>query len=130
MVRVDANFPAMSLYWTIDSRARLVTIVADGAVSRAEADACIDAMAGADSAAYWKLFDGRKLVVSMEPEDLLAIGARLRSYHDQPLGPLAVVLSGEQTEYAARVAGIVAMADRPMRIFCSLLQARRWLSRQ
>ncbi|MBL6615736.1 MAG: hypothetical protein ISP49_07475 [Reyranella sp.] len=39
----------MPLYWTIDSRAKLVTLVAEGEVSLDEAVACLAAVEGASA---------------------------------------------------------------------------------
>jgi hypothetical protein len=117
----------MALDWKIDSRTRLVTVVADGLVTRADVDSYLDAVDGAGALAYRKLFDGTAGVVAMEAEELFAVGARFRSYHDRPVGPLAIVITEAQSEAVARLLGILASADRPMRIFASRLTARRWL---
>ena len=55
----------MPLYWTIDSKARLFTGVADGDVSLNDAIDLLEAMAGARAMAYRKLFDGRAATPSM-----------------------------------------------------------------
>ena len=57
----------MPLYWTIDSKARLFTGVAEGNVSLDDALDLLEAMAGARAMAYRKLFDGRAATPSMTP---------------------------------------------------------------
>ncbi len=117
----------MTLDWKIDSRARLVTVVADGPVTRADVERYLDAVDGAGALAYRKLFDGTTGVVAMEAEDLFALGARFRSYHDHAVGALAIIITEAQSDAVARLLGMLASADRPMRIFASRLTARRWL---
>lgn len=119
----------MGLDWKIDSRARLVTIMADGPVTRADVDRYLDAVDGAGALTYRKLLDASKGVVAMDQEDLFAIGARFRSHHGQPVGPLAIVVTQAQPEPVARLLGMLASADRPMRLFASRLTAQRWLDR-
>ncbi|MBR2813121.1 MAG: hypothetical protein IKE60_00620 [Reyranella sp.] len=119
----------MPLHWTIDSRERLVFAVADGDVTRAEVENYLQVLEGANAMSYRKLFDGSAGDTSMSPEDLLAIGVRIREGHARggPLGPLALVLPADKTELVSRVLGILAAADRPMRVFDSLEPARRWI---
>ena len=119
----------MPLHWTIDSRERLVFAVADGDVTRAEIENYLQVLEGANAMSYRKLFDGSAGDTSMSPEDLLAIGVRIREGHARGgrLGPLALVLPADKTELVSRVLGILAAADRPMRVFDSLEPARRWI---
>ncbi|MFZ5780753.1 MAG: hypothetical protein ACOY4R_11190 [Pseudomonadota bacterium] len=119
----------MGLDWKIDSRARLVTAVADGPVTRADVDRYLDAVDGAGALTYRKLFDATKGIVAMDQEDLLAVGARFRSYHDRPVGPVAIVVIERQADPVGRLLGMLASADRPLRIFTSRLTAQRWLDR-
>lgn len=119
----------MPLHWTIDSRERLVTAVAEGDVTRVEVENYLQVLEGANAMGYRKLFDGSAGDTSMTPEDLLAIGVRIRDGHNKggPFGPLALVLPVDKTELVSRVLGILAAADRPMRVFDSIEPARRWI---
>ena len=117
----------MPLYWTIDSKAELVIVTADGAVTRADADAYLDAIEGSGAIAYRKLIDGSAGRLGMDQEELMALGARFRSYHQQPVGALAIVMSNAEQDAVGRILGILASADRPMRLFASTTTARRWL---
>ncbi len=61
----------------------------------------------------------------------MAIGVRIRAGHETgPAGALAVALSEENAQLMSRVLGIMASANRPMRIFDNAEDARRWISRQ
>jgi len=117
----------MPIYWTIDSRDQFVVVTAEGDVSRADADDYLDAIEGGGALAYRKLYDARAGNVVMNHDEMMEIAVRLRSYHHRPVGPLAIVLSDDKAEAAARVLGILASADRPIKLFTSLPPARRWI---
>lgn len=117
----------MPLYWTIDSRRKVVVITCEGDVTRADLVDYLDVMEGAGALAYCKLFDGTAFQTSMTALDMLEVGARFRSYHSRPIGPLAMVLPPDKADLFARVLGILAAADRPMRVFTRLAPARRWI---
>lgn len=117
----------MSLDWKIDSKAKLVTVVADGPVTRQDVERCLDAVRGANASGYRKLLDCRKLVMEIDEHEVLVLGGRVRERHAARMGPLAVVLPSAPPEVLSRLLGIFAMADRPMRLFDSALKARRWL---
>ena len=121
----------MPLYWTIDSKERLFTAVGEGDVGLADAMSLLEALAGARALAYRKLFDGRAVQSAMTGDELLAVCAKVRTYHDQgPIGAVAMVATAEQTAQFARLLGALASADRPMKVFASVRQARNWLQKQ
>jgi hypothetical protein len=118
----------MPLYWTIDSKARLFTGVAEGNVSLNDAIGLLEAMAGAKAMTYRKLFDGRAAMPTMTPDEMLSLCANIRSYHENGMmGALAIVATGEQTMLFARLLGALASAKRPIRVFENLRQARNWI---
>jgi hypothetical protein len=80
----------MPLHWTIDSKAKLLTVVAEGVVTQAEFESCLDLVDQAGLHVYRKLFDGMDADTSMGPEQILAMGVRMRASHQtQTVGPLA-----------------------------------------
>lgn len=117
----------MSLRWTIDHDRKRILAIAEGDVTHAQFDAYLDAMAGEGALAYPKLFDGLAGDTSMSPYELLAVAARIRSYHSQPVGPVALVLPQDKSHLLLRVLGALAAAKRPMRIFRSRKPAEQWL---
>lgn len=121
----------MPLHWTIDSRTKLLAVVADGAVDLAEFHRMLDVVAGSNILGYRKLFDGLLGETQMGPTELLAVGVRLRSLHaaaaSTGLGPLALVVRDENYWLMARVFGILAVPKRPMRVFKAAEKARAWL---
>src|SRR4051812_27971605 len=118
----------MPLRWKIDPDDRIVVVVADGQVCRAEVDRMLDDMVTAGALGYRKLFDGASGETAMSPMELLSLGIRMRSFHNQgPMGPLAVIVPAEKWGIIARVLGMLATARRPMRIFNDAPGAYRWL---
>jgi hypothetical protein len=117
----------MPIYWTIDSKQQLVVVTAEGDVTRADAEEYLDAIEGSGALGYRKLYDGRDGTVAMSHDEMMAIAARFRSYHHRPVGALAIVLLHDQAEPVARILGILASAERPLKLFTSLAPARRWI---
>ena len=118
----------MPLHWTIDPKQRLVTVVAEGEVKRAEVEAYLNAVDQAGANGYRKLFDGTRGDTSMGPEDVLALGVRMRATHATgPMGPLAMVVPGDVAEPFGRMLGMLASAERPMRVFREVGPARKWI---
>ena len=117
----------MPLHWLIDLKARLLVITAEGDVTNADAHDCLARVVGARAMPYRKLFDGTHGTIAMRPDELLSLGATFRG-HCSPLGAFALVLSDDQREQVARLLGILAAAERPMRLFKSGSPAKRWLN--
>ncbi len=124
--------PAMAFHWKIDSQEKLITVVADGDVTRAEVEAFLDVLEGIDGFSYRKLFDGTTADTKMPPDEILALGVRMRAAHteDRTLGALAAVVPDDKIELVSRVLGMLAAAKRPMRVFSTLAPAQEWLQRQ
>jgi len=121
----------MPLEWTVDLDNRAMTAVATGDVTRPEVEAFLDAIMANSALGFRKLFDASQATTSMAPEDLLALGMRMRSMHfEGPMGPLALVVPPARAEHIERMFGMIAAADRPMRIFIELTPARRWFRDQ
>ena len=121
----------MPLHWTIDSKAKLLTVVAEGDVTRADFEAYLDVIDQAGLHTYRKLFDGLHADTSMGAEQLLAVGVRMRSSHQiYPVGPLAVAVAEDKVAMVSSVLGMLAAASRPMRVFHEAGRAREWILRQ
>jgi hypothetical protein len=121
---------AMPVYWTIDSRERLVTAVAEGDVIKDEMMAYLDAVAGAKAIGYRRLFDGSRGNTSMPSEDIMALAfeiRRLQTTSSAAPGPLAMIVPSDKFELLARVFGVLAVPERPMQFFPNAEAARSWL---
>lgn len=127
----------MALHWFIDSRRQLITITADGAVTRAEIEELLEAVTGAGVLGYQKLVNVKAGRSALSASDMLAIGAKVRSLHANAVGAVALVLrdpmtsaddaAGDVETPVARLIGILASAKRPFRICKNPLAAKRWL---
>lgn len=121
----------MPLHWTIDSKNRLFTAVAEGDISRPEFEAYLDTIDGADLHTWRKLFDGLQAHTTMGAENVLAMGVRMRDSHRKSaVGALAIVIQEEKMATFSRVLGMLAAANRPMRVFSDLDAAREWIRKQ
>ena len=117
----------MPITWTLDPDFESAVVCAAGAISRADVEAYLAAIDAAGAVGYRKLIDARTATVDMGHEDMMAVGVRMRGFHGGPVGALAIVLSREGADAVARILGIMAAADRPMRLFTSMRAAERWL---
>ncbi len=108
----------------------MVTLVIEGSATFAELGEYMDAVEGSAALSYRKLVDATAGTIVMTTEELMVTGSRLRRSHEAAVGPVAVVLSANQSETAARFLGFLAAAKRPMRIFKRQSVARRWLESQ
>ena len=105
-----------------------MTAVAEGGVSKDEANAYLDAMADARAGSYRRLFDGSEGEPLMDDEDIMGLAVRMRGMQQLgPPGPLAVVMPRAKHEQFARMLGILAVPDRPIRFFSDPAAARAWL---
>src|SRR5476651_786039 len=105
----------MPLVWKIDPANSLSVAVANGDVTRLEVDRYLDALVESDALIYRKIFDVHEGDTSMTADDVL---------------PLAVVLPPGRGKRLHRALGMVAAAERPMRVFENPLLAYRWISKQ
>ena len=118
----------MPLHWVIDSRERLMTVVAEGTVRREEANAYLDVMVGARAGGYRRLFDGSHGEPDMSQDDIMELAVRMRGIQQlgRP-GPLAIVMPRDKYDQFARMLGILAVPERPMQFFNDVEAARAWL---
>ena len=121
----------MPFHWTIDPAQRFMFLRSSGDVSRAEVEELIDAIVDGGALAYDKLFDGSAARTSMTAEEMLDLGMRFRAIHSgATVGALAIVMPADRGDRMERMMGMIAAADRPMRVFIDLDKARAWLEKQ
>ena len=122
----------MSLTWTIDHDNQMMTCVAIGDVTRFDVDAMLDAMDSQGAMAYRKFFDASRGDTAISGYDMLALGWRMRSYHQTAgtMGPLALVIPADKMGLVSRVLGMLAVARRPMKVFIDPVAAGDWIEKQ
>jgi hypothetical protein len=121
----------MPVQWTVSRPTRLVIAVARGDLSRLDIESYLDGVVTADALAYRKIFDMTQATPDLSDDDLMALGARIRAYTALgQIGPLAIVATTDRSYLQARMFVALAEAERPIRIFRELHEARQWLDAQ
>lgn len=121
----------MPIRWTVDQSREMLLAEAEGAITLQEVVEYLDAVVTAGTGPYRKLFDGSKAQSAMTDEEIMVLGARLRTYHGQgKTGALAIVVAADKTHGLARLFGVLAAADRRTKIFNTLKAARDWIDAQ
>jgi hypothetical protein len=121
----------MAIHWTISKPTTLVVAVCKGAVTRKDIENYLDAVVVADSLSYRKIFDLTQAEPALSDDDMMELGARIRAYTTMgTMGPLAIVASTPQSFERAHLFATLADAQRPIRIFLELHDARQWLDAQ
>lgn len=118
----------MPLHWTVQSSTKLVTIVAEGDVTKADIEAYLAMVRGAGVVEWRKLFDARKGRDAFTAEEVESIGVRIRdAAATATVGPIAFVMPEVETPSLRRFLGFLAAARRPMKLFREIEPARRWI---
>ena len=80
------------------------------------------------AASYAKLFDAREMDPQLSDDDVMVLGARVSAYAAfDPRGAVAAVaVTGEARDAVRRYMNF-AGANRPMRLFTTVEDARAWL---
>jgi hypothetical protein len=121
----------MPIHWTISRPNKLIVAVCKDAVTRTDIEDYLDAVVVADALAYRKIFDLTRGQVDLPDDDMMALGARIRAYATiSAIGPLAIVAGTPESHERAQLFAALADAQRPIRIFTELHEARQWLDSQ
>ena len=118
----------MPLYWSIDSRERLMTAVADGGVGKEDAMAYLAAMVGAQAGSYRRLFDAIRGEPLMTADEIMELAVEVRRVQALVApGPLAIVMPRDRFDQFARLLGVLAVPKRPLQFFIDPEAGRAWL---
>jgi hypothetical protein len=118
----------MAIHWVINSRSKLIVATAEDGFTFKEALDYLKMIAGADALDYRQLLDISQAVARMSSAEAMELGVHIRTYQSRSAaGPLAIVVPDRQSDLIARLLGIMAMAQRPMRLFGSREAAFKWL---
>ena len=120
----------MPLHWTIDHDERLVTAVAEGALTVTDVEQYLAQVVAEMAMPYRKVFDISAPGVSLVIEQMLELGRSMRRFaRDGAMGPLALIVGGHSHLQAALFAD-GAGVHRPVQIFKDRTQAQQWLGLQ
>ena len=118
----------MPVTWSISHEEQLVVAIAEGEVVRGDIDGYLSAMIAEGAMPYRKLFDLTFAPMALAAAALRALGKRVTDYaKGGPVGPVAIVVGSELALDMARIFEAQAQANRDLRIFRDLAQARAWL---
>src|SRR5687768_4447127 len=118
---------AMPLHMDIVPIQRLVVIVAHGEITADDLANNVKELIEARVAHYAKIIDVSSSHWVLSKEQIDAIASTLRGDPNSDVrGPVAFIVSPNDEGFAHAFAGITE-GDRPVRLFHSLHQARRWL---
>ena len=119
----------MPLTWTISRADRLVMMKAEGPVTLKEAEEYLDDIVVNDAMPYRKLVDCSAMRTDVSDGEMMQLGARMRAYvATLEGGPLAfVVTKPDILDYVRRYINLAMGAKRPVKIFATVDEARRWL---
>jgi hypothetical protein len=121
----------MPIHWTISKPTKLVVAVCKDVVTRTDIEGYLDAVVVADVLGYRKIFDLTQAEVDLPDDDMMALGARIRAYATTgAIGPLAIVAATPESHERAHLFAALADAQRPIKIFAELHEARQWLDAQ
>jgi hypothetical protein len=114
--------------WTISHPERLVTIRAEGPVTRQDVEAYLDGIVVAGCMPYGKLFDARGIDPRASDEDVMLLAARVQAYgQTMEGGALAFVTTSSRARDFVRRYLNLSGANRPSRTFRTVDAASAWL---
>ena len=121
----------LAVEYRIDHGKGFVTVRAHGPVVLEELLDYFDALVVQNAMGYPKLFDAREAAPCLSDDDVMVLGARVSAYAAyEPRGPIAAVAMGKEASAILQRFMNLGGAERPMRLFGTIEEARRWLGQE
>ncbi|UYN96708.1 MAG: hypothetical protein KIT25_07190 [Enhydrobacter sp.] len=118
----------MPIHLTISHPTRLVVAIAKETLTLKDIELYLDEVVVKEAMGYRKIFDLSHAEVALGDNDIMQLGARISAYAvTARMGPLAIVAATPEAVARARLFTTLASAERPIKIFGELHEARRWL---
>ena len=106
---------------------RMVVAVARGEISLADLMMLVKELVDSGTLSYRKIIDITSATSAIGKDELEGVAERLRSVPVlKPRGPLALVADGNRGELA-RLFMSLTLGERPVQVFRSIHEARKWL---
>ncbi len=118
----------MPIFMEVDRLRKVVTIVAHGTVSNEDILGKLGELADAKVPSFAKIIDTSAAMSYLSPEQMEDIASVLRDEPD-PRGPVAYVVSPDRPGFA-RAHAEATIRERPIKLFTSLHEARRWIAEE
>jgi hypothetical protein len=121
----------VTVRWDIDHASRFVYVTAEGDVHVQEVLDCYNQFTLQNAMPYAKLWDATRADLRFSDEDVMTLGAWTSAYAQfDPRGPIAIVaVTDDCRNMMQRYMG-VGQAKRPVKLFRSVANARKWLNAQ
>jgi len=121
----------MPIHLDIDHTRAFVHVEAEGDIVLQEVLDYYNALVVQNAMPYPKLFDASKARLSFSDDDFMTLGAWVSAYaaHD-PRGPIAIVARTDETRDMMRRYMNLGGAKRPVRLFTTVAEGRKWLDGQ
>ena len=119
----------MALTWKISHPERLVTVLGEGDIVLQDLERYLDDVVVADALPYAKLFDLGTATWMLSDTEMIVLAGRIRAYPAlDKFGPIAIVAASDIQNEHAQMFETLADVERPLRIFRTRDDARKWLS--
>jgi hypothetical protein len=120
----------MPITWTIAPLEHMAVCVAEGPVTLADMLACLDALEKAGAPPYQKILIATSGIAELSDLEVNQLASRIAALRNQgPFGEVAVV-AGPSPRSSFAVLLQTLSVDRPLRLFATIHDARRWLGRR
>jgi hypothetical protein len=117
----------MSIHMDVIPIERLVIIVGRGTLTGDDIAANARELHDANVSAYAKIIDFSSSTSTLTPEEIETVAAAVRVGANDPMrGPVAFVINPDRPGFAEAFAA-ATQGERPIRLFRSLHEARRWV---
>lgn len=118
----------MAVHYNIDHARRFVDVRGSGDLVLQDLTDYFDALVTEGGMPYRKLIDLRGATPRFSDDDMMVLGARVSAYGQmEPRGPIAVVSPADEVDLLVRRFMNLGGAKRPIRLFTSIDEARKWL---
>jgi hypothetical protein len=119
----------MSITWKISHPDRFVTVLGEGKIVLQDLERYLDDVVVSEALPYAKLFDLGTATWALNGTDMLVLAARIRAYPAlATFGPIAIIAASDVLNKHAHMFATLADVDRPLRIFRTQDDARKWLA--
>jgi hypothetical protein len=116
---------------SIDHQQRFVHVAASGVVKLPEVLDYYHRLVVEEAMRYPKLFDASRGKVALSTDDLMELAAWVNAYTTfDPRGPVAIVAVSDANTAVMRLYVTLSRSTRPVKLFTSVVKARRWLDEQ
>jgi len=121
----------MPIYVTIYHLDRMIVGKTEGRVTLANLEEYFDTVIKARAVSYSKIFDATSGTSALTGKHVEILRQRIQDFMARgKVGPFAVVTGPVRHDRLANICRTVAKADRPMRFFTNISDARQWIAEQ